>query len=65
MSGALLISSDIFASLFVAPHRAARQARLRPASHDPRATATCRHPRLDATPEAAQRPDRPAQEDAA
>ncbi|PJE30117.1 hypothetical protein [Pseudooceanicola marinus] len=50
MSGALLISSDIFASLFVAPHRAARQARLRPASHDPRATATCKHPQLDAMP---------------
>ena len=50
MSGALLISGDIFASLFVAPHRAARQARLRPATHDPRATATCKHPQLDPMP---------------
>ncbi|MCA1337258.1 hypothetical protein [Pseudooceanicola marinus] len=50
MSGALLISGDIFASLFVAPHRAARQARLRPATHDPRATATRKHPQLDAIP---------------
>lgn len=52
MTSSLLISCDAFAALFVVPAPAWRAqswlapARLGPAEHDPRAVATCHHPRF-------------------